>query len=69
MKPKKGRRGPVQSSLIRMLLKDTISDDHHLVKLADLVEWEKSAPRLRVQPQEAAPGHRPIFCTYSLSAS
>lgn len=40
MKPKKRRKGPVQSSLIKVLLKDIISDDHPLVKLGDLVEWE-----------------------------
>jgi len=40
MKPRKRRKGPVQSSLIKVLLKDIISDAHPLVKLADLVEWE-----------------------------
>ena len=40
MKPKKRCKGLVQSLLIKVLLKDIISDDHLLVKLADLVEWE-----------------------------
>ena len=40
MRPKKRRKGLVQSSLIKVLLKDIISDDHPLVKLAGMVEWE-----------------------------
>ncbi|HPX63705.1 MAG TPA: hypothetical protein PK187_06100 [Candidatus Syntrophosphaera thermopropionivorans] len=40
MKLKKRGKGPVQNLLIKVLLKDIISDEYPLVKLADLVEWE-----------------------------
>jgi transposase, IS5 family len=54
MKPKRRRKGPVQSSLIKVFLKDIISDDHPLVKLADMVEWEVFEEKLG-----------PTFCEYN----
>jgi transposase, IS5 family len=39
MKPKKKPQGPIQSSIIKVFLKDIVSDRHPLVKLADMVEW------------------------------
>jgi IS5 family transposase len=40
MKPKKRRKGPVQSAMFKVFLKEIISEDHPLAKLADMVEWE-----------------------------
>jgi transposase, IS5 family len=40
MKPKKRAKGPVQSSMFKVMLKEIISEDHALAKLADMVEWE-----------------------------
>jgi len=40
MKPKKRPKGPVQSMMFKVFLKEIISDEHPLVKLADMVEWE-----------------------------
>lgn len=40
MKPKKRPKGPVQSTMFKVFLKEIISDEHPLVKLADMVEWE-----------------------------
>lgn len=40
MKPKKKPRGPVQSAMFKVFLKEIISEEHPLAKLADMVEWE-----------------------------
>jgi transposase, IS5 family len=39
MKPKKKPKGPIQSELLKVMLKDIVSDRHPLVKLADMVDW------------------------------
>lgn len=36
MKPKKKLNGPVQSAMFKLFLKEIISDEHSLVKLASL---------------------------------
>jgi IS5 family transposase len=40
MKPKKRGKGPVQSAMFKVCLKEIISEEHPLAKLADTVEWE-----------------------------
>jgi IS5 family transposase len=39
MKPKKRPNGPIQSEIIKVFLKDIVSDRHPLVLLADMVDW------------------------------
>jgi len=39
MKPKKKPNGPIQSEMLKVLLKDIVSDGHPLVKLGDMVDW------------------------------
>jgi len=46
MKPKKRPSGPIQSEIIKVLLKDIVSDRHPLVKLADMVGWNVFEERL-----------------------
>ncbi len=40
MKPKKRGKGPVQSAMFRVYLKEIISEEHPLARLADTTEWE-----------------------------
>ncbi len=48
MKPKKKSEGPIQSEMLKVFLKDIVSDRHPLVQLADMVDGnvfeEKLAP-------------------------
>lgn len=38
MKPKKRHKGPIQSEMLKMFLKDIVSDRHPLAQLADMVD-------------------------------
>jgi IS5 family transposase len=40
MKPKKKPEGPIQSEMLKVFLKDIVSDRHPLVQLVDMVDWE-----------------------------
>ena len=46
MKPKKRHDGPIQSEMLKVFLKDIVSDRHPLVQLADMVEWGVFEERL-----------------------
>lgn len=46
MKPKKRPSGPIQSEILKVFLKDIVSDSHPLVKLGDMVEWSLFEERL-----------------------
>lgn len=58
MKPKKPPRGPVQSAMFKVPLREIISEEHPLAKLADAVEWGVFEEKLgeAFSPESGRPG-------------